>query len=55
MEDGIYFGVFIVKDSKRYLIKTIPVKQVVNQLTNSICDGVEQIIKEEGETGEREL
>lgn len=50
MEDGIYFDIFIVKDGKRYPVKTLPVKQVVNQLTNSLCDGIEKIIEQESES-----
>ena len=50
MEDGIYFDIFIVKDGKRYPAKTLPVKQVVNQLTNSLCNGIEKIIEQESES-----
>lgn len=44
MNDGIYFDVFVIKDGIRYNVRTLPVTQVSNILTNAMLDGLGNII-----------
>ena len=43
-KDGIYFEVFVVKEGLRYNAQVISLNDVTKILTNSLLDGVQEII-----------
>lgn len=51
MENGIYFEVFAVKDGVRYNAKIISINDVTKILTNSLMDGVGEVIGVKEENG----
>lgn len=44
MEDCIYLEIFVMKNGKRYNVKTVSMKHLVNTLTNGMMDAIEELI-----------
>lgn len=45
INDGIYIELFAIKNGVRYNTKIIEMKDIVNILTNSLMDGIENMWK----------
>ena len=44
MKDGIYLEIFVMKNGKRYNVKTVSMKYLVDTLTNGMMDAIEELI-----------
>ena len=44
MENGIYLEIFVMKNGKRYNIKTLSLKHFSDTLVNGIMDAIEELI-----------
>ena len=44
MKDGIYLELFVTKNGIKYPLKTISLKYFIKVLTNSLMDGIENVI-----------
>lgn len=43
MENCIYLEMFVIKDGKRYNVKTVSLKHLSNTLTNGMMDAIEEL------------
>ena len=44
MENGIYLEIFVMKNGKRYNVKTISLTHLSTTLTNGMMDAMEELI-----------
>ena len=42
--DGIYVDIFVVKDCKKYLLKTLDIRDVSEILVNNLMNGIDEVV-----------